>query len=1041
MVLLNKYSDTFLIDKDFLRLLDLEKNKEVFARIITLDFNENPLEEITGRVTQGSINVDGTSSVRRTCSITLVASELNIHNFYWGLNTKFKLEIGVQNVVKEHEEYKEQYHLYPDICWFKMGTYIISTFTTNQSTNQYTITVQGKDKMALLNGEVGGVITPLTWDFGKIDEIDEDGYVITKDYRLKDIILESVHEHAQEPYWNIIVNDLDDYGLELLEYRGDQPMYLVYNCQEEIVEQMSFSLPAELIGGMDPDDIKYDYRITNLKGNFDSPTIFVNPEDVDKPVDEQRTYTIMKAEYGDTVGYRTTDLTYAGDLISNVGETVTSMLDKIVQMLGNFEYFYDLDGRFIFQRKKTYLQSTLSPITQNDVDTNEIFVQNAAEISTCVYSFDNSVLVTSFQNAPKFSDIKNDFSLWGIKKSTTGIEAPIHLRYAIESKPWIYTGYNGITYITPEGKERYERQMNEYEAWIRERPEGDLGDRTVFKKIAVPTFLRNINGSSDWWDITNWAEYYFLITGNYPTLPIGEYGTEGFIGELEFPDGTLHTFSGRGQLVIDLERDTHNLFYGNGPEVNSNGRKLGYKRTNTLTQELEEFPERTWSPLQHGFEGCWHTYLEFIDLDANNNCQSFIYKPSIPDAEMTGRYIEMIDTIIIDDLGLDEEKTMITDWRELIYQMSLDYNLYHHNEDFLIQLDKNNTLPDDTHVYLGGYTGYEQYYIDINGFWRDLYNPYYNYNYIITAPTKTQYNANRDIQNVEDPDTGKILYPNGRYFIYQNCTDMSYDDLLAAIEVWEPYCGDSVYFINQSTLSKQALSNVPSRETYEAHPEKYYFIRGCQALRFNNETESTPIPAYRQALKYDKNESYFDQYEDKYNKDTHWAWDVTNNPENLNFWFDFLDTEGDLNQYKVCNIGDRTKANNDSNIKSIYFRDVPTVIFVDVDTDIAEEKKKKGSGYTYIKLPTYLENLFAFSTQGKSAMDVLDEWLYQYAYCAESITLNALPVYYLEPNTRIMVRDDNSGINGEYIVTRLTFPLTHNGTMSISATKAVENLY
>jgi hypothetical protein len=41
-------------------------------------------------------------------------------------------------------------------------------------------------------------------------------------------------------------------------------------------------------------------------------------------------------------------LIYPGDLISNIGESITSILDKIVKMLGNFEYFYDLDGRFIF---------------------------------------------------------------------------------------------------------------------------------------------------------------------------------------------------------------------------------------------------------------------------------------------------------------------------------------------------------------------------------------------------------------------------------------------------------------------------------------------------------------------------------------------------------------------------------------------------------------------------------------------------------------------------------------------------------------------
>jgi hypothetical protein len=55
-------------------------------------------------------------------------------------------------------------------------------------------------------------------------------------------------------------------------------------------------------------------------------------------------YYFTKIEYGQTAGYRLTDLTFAGDLIANVGESLTSVLDKIKNMLVEFEYFYNLDG-------------------------------------------------------------------------------------------------------------------------------------------------------------------------------------------------------------------------------------------------------------------------------------------------------------------------------------------------------------------------------------------------------------------------------------------------------------------------------------------------------------------------------------------------------------------------------------------------------------------------------------------------------------------------------------------------------------------------
>jgi hypothetical protein len=80
--------------------------------------------------------------------------------------------------------------------------------------------------------------------------------------------------------------------------------------------------------------------------------------------------------------------------------------------------------------------------------------------------------------------------------------------------------------------------------------------------------------------------------------------------------------------------------------------------------------------------------------------------------------------------------------------------------------------------------------------------------------------------------------------------------------------------------------------------------------------------------------------------ENHWHISVSENPDQLIFWFDFLETEGsDLYKYSVRNIGSRTKSINDSNVKSIYYRDVPNVIFVDSLKDSTYTKK---SGYTYI---------------------------------------------------------------------------------------------
>jgi hypothetical protein len=66
--------------------------------------------------------------------------------------------------------------------------------------------------------------------------------------------------------------------------------------------------------------------------------------------------------------------------------------------------------------------------------------------------------------------------------------------------------------------------------------------------------------------------------------------------------------------------------------------------------------------------------------------------------------------------------------------------------------------------------------------------------------------------------------------------------------------------------------------------------------------------------------------------------------------------------------------------------------------------------------------------------------LYNHACTAESISITAIPVYNLEPNKKIYVEDNESGINGEYFATKITIPLTYNGTMNITATKVVDRI-
>jgi len=87
-----------------------------------------------------------------------------------------------------------------------------------------------------------------------------------------------------------------------------------------------------------------------------------------------------------------------------------------------------------------------------------------------------------------------------------------------------------------------------------------------------------------------------------------------------------------------------------------------------------------------------------------------------------------------------------------------------------------------------------------------------------------------------------------------------------------------------------------------------------------------------------------------------------------------------------------------------------------------------------------MEGLFTISAQGKSAKDAIDDLLYTNSYCVESASITTFPVYYLEPNVYIYIKDKQSGIDGAYSISQFSIPLTYNGTMSFTAVKAVDRI-
>lgn len=1473
--------DNALFNGVFLNELFQQTEREVYARITALTQKEQAIESIEGRVSGGSINVDGSSVIRRSCSLNLTAKNLDINEFYWGVKNKFKLEIGLSNKIDSS---------YNEIIWFPQGIFLITNFDTSYTTKNYSVSIKGKDKMCLLNGEFGGHF-PHETELGVETYHDLETDTRTDiDIPVKNIIQEMVRNYGDELPHNIIINDIEDAGLELLEYRGNTPIYMFREINSDTFTNITFNERQECYylndayrlcktTISDDDNIIYD-NMVDLDGTIEPTKIILSMMPVSNLTEEEfikgtyyklfkeyyvsndgRLYTTLdeqnyyiaandtfvyvdtyeadvqyykvaeeyylaKFEQGSAPGYRLTDLTYAGDLIANAGDTVVTILDKIKTMLGDFEYFYNLDGKFVFQRKQNYNSSNW-----HNSETDEVIYNDATlNMDNPIFNLLDNKLITSFKNSPKLENIKNDYSVWGSRKLDSGQERPIHARYAIDIKPEYYKSFDGIVYTSNPDllQEIIDNRKQELLDELHKNLKAFNMNYYIPTELSMPQKQSDGSYTAGWWDIRDWYQYYQLIKKEEPNGSMKWYSqnnAEGCVSanSLDVVYGTKTAFQYYNTpdwknnhsvwLLVKTPYGFYNPQHGSG-QYNEN-----YTTTNTLhISYIDEngkcITKRTNPPIQQQFHqpysGCSdnHTYLEFLTDDIQKQGNSvYFYNPKFPNTESTQDAIDEQVQIEIDEF-LEKNPIKVVDWREIIYQMAVDYRRYYHDDDFLYNVAQNNL-----EYYPTGVTGYERYYTDIISFWRDLYNPdptpisenvsylkafdcwvndtlylsnsyrklidkekdeyiidlndlyVLDYNYevnddklpetpeivpflgsqychlyynmeVVDIASKAQFESLKDTLYIA-ADFGYIrpssyndsiayyqikdktasddvyFYPDSEGNMNSGTDDITelnsvnlndiyikergpfitlegYEDTYEAMEAelrkillenyikqevteteeakynygeyfddkmeirekyyeesfepevrmyyyvggyvkpgdewpkWEPedeeveeeesttpdYVDGKVFIANNETfmtehkelfvvrLNEEQIAALYKRvrpyganDDYEAYakhqfwvfkypfgtklgeyPDDYtnyaakafefylnsenggwdrLYIKDSSPIKFSeldkpiqrlyykqfgvlseyinllqynnfnelktNYTESnlyipaqlptnyTNIDTYIQALKdltleyagyfpkaaqekitaiynvkvkdYETTEKYKEKINEMYleyidwlyltyptqmqkpnyktewvyyqkiyytfNQDSltgdYWSQDISNSPEQLDFWFDFINGETSfLSRYSVQAIGPRTKVVNDTTVKAISYKEVPNTIFITSQEEYQKYEHK--TGYTYIQLPQEMNSIFVTSSRGKSAKSAVEDLIYQHCYATNNVNLQTIPIYHLQPDTCIYIKNDETNINGDYIISKITIPLETKKMMSITATKVMPSI-
>lgn len=367
----------YLNDMDFLTQLDKLHMRVQYAKIILLSFkDEEPIKEIQGSITSGNLSVNGSSAIRRTINLTMLASIDNsnledIDNEI-SINKKIKVLIGYDNPLKSYKNYG-------DIIWFPCGLFVLSSANISRSTSGWNISITGKDKMCLLDGTAGGTLPASITFHESLVQLDN-GDVEIQYPTIFQIIYEAVNHWGGEAIENIIITDIDEEIKMLVRYMGDKPIYF-----------------------------SNDYQSLSFEAQEDYPHMF---------------------SYGQDAGYKYTNFTYPGELVLNAGDTVVTLLDKIVSTLGNYEYFYNIDGKFVFQQIKNYL-NTGSPLLELSPEDYVRSYNNAKFL----YSLTDLDTTTAITRNPKYDNVKNDFYVWGKRKTSTGVEVSIRYHLAIDDKP------------------------------------------------------------------------------------------------------------------------------------------------------------------------------------------------------------------------------------------------------------------------------------------------------------------------------------------------------------------------------------------------------------------------------------------------------------------------------------------------------------------------------------------------------------------------------------------------------------------------------
>ena len=169
---------------------------------------------------------------------------------------------------------------------------------------------------------------------------------------------------------------------------------------------------------------------------------------------------------------------------------------------------------------------------------------------------------------------------------------------------------------------------------------------------------------------------------------------------------------------------------------------------------------------------------------------------------------------------------------------------------------------------------------------------------------------------------------------------------------------------------------------------------------------------------------------------------VQNDPASIDYFLDFIDSNAAISEFSISNIGRRTKVINDDTINCVFESDIPDVVLINLSSNNLDEQRQEciKKGQTWAQVESSVYNGLVQGGSQNSAYNAVKDLLYQYTQYNETITVQILPMYALQPNIRITVEDSVSGIYGDYMINSISVPLDITGTMNLSCSRAMTRI-